>query len=248
MAKAVIFDYYNTLLRYKSVENNIEIWKILMEIIKLVEQDFSVTAKKLRTLYKEEYEKELRDCQNKRGIYAEISLERVWKAVLIKVGMEEDTAEKRAGKILMIYRACAEREKEIFPNVKSELLALKEQGIKLLLLSNAQTCFIEAEFPEEIREIFDVVLISQELGIKKPSPEVFQLAFEKLEAKPKDIVYVGDSAEDDMIPAGKLGCHCIMIAKRKKKDMVLSHVNWFNPYKKTGYTGLCDMIVALLNK
>lgn len=248
MTKAVMFDYYNTLLRYKSVEYKIEIWEVLTEIIKLAIEDFSMTAKELRKLYEEVHDKVLLECQAEYGIYAEINLEKVWKEVLVKLGMEEDAAEKKAVKLLMIFRACAEREKEIFPNVKNELLALKEQGIKLLLLSNAQTCFIDAEFPEEIRELFDVVLISQELGIKKPSPKAFRLAFEKLGAKPENIVYVGDSAEDDMIPAGKAGCHCIMIAKRKKKLAALSHVNWFNPYKKNGYAGLCDMVVALLNK
>ena len=146
-----------------------------------------MTAEELQALYQTEYDRELTDCQNKRGIYAEISLNRVWSEVLNKAGMTKELAERKSDKILMVQRLCAEKMNELFPNVKKELLALKEQGMKLLLLSNAQMCFIEEELPE-------------------------------------DIVYVGDSAQNDMIPAGKYGCHCIMIGKKKQKRVALSHV------------------------
>ena len=204
-----------------------------------------MTAEELQALYQTEYDRELTDCQNKRGIYAEISLNRVWAEVLNKAGMTKELAKRKSDKILMVQRLCAEKVNELFPNVKKELLELKEQGMKLLLLSNAQMCFKEEELPEEIRDIFDVVMISEEMGIKKPSPKLFQTAIEKLGVEPEDIVYVGDSAQDDMIPAGKYGCHCIMIGKKKQKRVALSHVTWFNPYKKNGYEGLCELIKGM---
>lgn len=245
MPKAVIFDYYNTLLRYESMDERLEVWEIINETIGLVINDFSMTAEELRDLYHQECEKELENCQKERGIYAEICLKRVWKEVLVKAGMEKDWAERKADKILMVYRLCAEMENKLFPNVKKELFALKEQGMKILLLSNAQIRFIQEEMPEEIRKLFDVVMISEEVGIKKPSPELFQMAFEKLGVEPQDIVYVGDSEQDDMIPAGNFGCHCIMVGKTKQKKAALSRVTWFNPYKKKGYEGLCEVIKGM---
>lgn len=245
MPKAVIFDYYNTLLRYESMDERLEVWEIINETIGLVINDFSMTAEELQTLYHEECEREIKNCQKERGIYAEICLKRVWKEVLVKAGMEKDWAERKADKILMVYRLCAEKENKLFPNVKKELFALKEQGMKILLLSNAQIRFIQEEMPEEIRKLFDVVMISEEVGIKKPSPELFQMAFEKLGVEPQDIVYVGDSEQDDMIPAGNFGCHCIMVGKTKQKKVALSHVTWFNPYKKKGYEGLCEVIKGM---
>ena len=245
MPKAVIFDYYNTLLCYESMDDRMEVWKIVKKTLELSIEDFSMTAEELRDLYHEECEKELENCQKERGIYAEICLKRVWKEVLVKAGMEKDWAGRKADKILLVHRLCAEKTNQLFPNVKKELLALKEQGMKILLLSNAQVRFIKEELPEEIRKLFDVVMISENMGIKKPSEELFQIAFEKLGVEPKDIVYVGDSEHDDMIPAGKLGCHCIMIGKKKQKKAALSHVTWFNPYKKKGYEGLCEVIKGM---
>ena len=246
MPKAVMFDCYNTLLRYESEEEKAGIWKMMKEAIEYTTgMKLQITPRKLEALYKAEYEIEEKECISERGVYAEVSLGRVWLQVLTKLELPKKMAEEKAEDMLLLHRLYARKEKHLFPNVQEELLALKEKGMKLLLLSNAQNCFIYNEFPVEIRKMFDVVIISEEVGIKKPAPEVFGLAFEKLDMKPEDTVFVGDSLEDDMIPAGKSGCHCVMIGKEKKENPALSHVIHFNPYKESGYTGLAEIIAAI---
>ena len=208
MQKAVMFDCYNTLLRYESEEERAGIWKMMKEAIQYTTGiKLLMTPKKLETLYKAEYDKEENQSKAMRGEYAEISLSRVWFRILIGLGISEQMAEEKAEDLLLLHRLYARKEKHLFPHVEKELIALKEKGMKLLLLSNAPNCFIYNELPVEVRRLFDVVIISEEVGIKKPSPEVFRLAFEKLNMKPEDTVFVGDSLEDDMIPSGKLGCH-----------------------------------------
>ena len=249
MPKAVIFDCYNTLLRYESQEDKERIWEMMIAAIQyMTEKKISITSENLEVLYKKECDKEERECKSKRGDYAEVCLRRVWIHVLTKLNIPQKIAEERAEDILLVYRLYTRKQKNLFSNVQEELIALKKYGMKLLLLSNAQTCFIYNELPVEVRSLFDEVMISEDIGIKKPSEELFLLAFEKLDMKPQDIVFVGDSAEDDMIPAGKLGCHCIMIGKQKEKKSILSHVIDFNPYKESGYTGLSDLIVAIDRK
>lgn len=243
MSKAVMFDCYNTLLHYESEEDRVGIWKKMKEAVEYITgKKLSISIKELKVLYDAEYKKEEKQCISKRGIYAEISLGRVWFQVLTNLGIPQKMAEEKAEDILLLHRLYARKEKHLFPNVQEELMALKEKGMKLLLLSNAQNCFIYNELPLEVRRLFDVVLISEEMGMKKPAKEVFQLAFDKLGMKPEDTVFVGDSAEDDMIPAGKAGCHCIMIGKEKRTDPALSHVIHFNPYKENGYAGLAEIV------
>lgn len=246
MPKAVIFDCYNTLLRYESEEDRAGIWNMMKEAIQyMTETKLKITAEELESLYSIACAKEEKECKNEHGKYAEVSLGRVWQDVLTKINIPQYMAEEKAEDILLLHRLYARKHKALFPYVQEELVELKKQGMKLLLLSNAQTCFIDNELPEEIRELFDVVMISEVMGIKKPSQELFRLAFKKLETVPEDIVFVGDSAEDDMIPAGKLGCHCIMIGERKRKDSSLSHVIHFNPYQESGYTGLAKLVVSM---
>ncbi len=246
MPKAVIFDCYNTLLRYESQEDKERIWEMMMTAIEYITgKELRITSEELEALYKKVCDKEERECRSERGVYAEVSLRRVWLNVMIKLDVPRKIAEEKAEDILLVFRLYTRKQKHLFPNVKKELMALKEHGMKLLLLSNAQTCFIYNELPEEIQTLFDEIMISEDIGIKKPSEELFHLAFKKLRMQPEDIVFVGDSAEDDMIPAGKLGCHCIMIGKQKKKDGILPHAAVFDPYKESGYTGLAEIIVAM---
>lgn len=246
MPKAVMFDCYNTLLRYESQEDKEQIWEMMLAAIQyMTEKEITVTPKELETLYQEASRKEEAECVAGRGIHAEVSLSRTWAEVLIKLNIPKAMAEEKAEDMLLVFRLYTRKKKHLFPNVKKELLELKKQGMKLLLLSNAQTCFIYNELPEEIRLLFDEIMISENVGIKKPSKELFELAFKRLEMEPEEIVFVGDSAEDDMIPSGKLGCHCVMIGREKKADPALSHVVHFNPYKESGYTGLCDIIMAM---
>ena len=166
----------------------------------------------------------------------------------MKMGISRKKAREKAEDILLLHRIYAREKKHLFPNVEQELLALKKQGMKLALLSNAQTCFVRYELPQEIWRLFDATVVSQEVGIKKPSKEVFEMLFDELEVDSKDVVFVGDSASDDMIPSGELGCYSVMIVKDEKKDTGLSHVIPFSPYKKDGYAGFANMILSLEDK
>ena len=246
MPKAVMFDCYNTLLRYKSEEDRDGIWEMMKSAIEyMTERELSITPQDLADLYRKACIKEEKESQTERGIHAEVYLRRVWKNVLVKLKIPRGIAEEKAEDVLLIHRLYARKKKSLFLNVQEELIALKEQGMKLLLLSNAQTCFIENELPKETRKLFDEVLISEEMGIKKPSEELFRIAFERLGIKPEEAVFVGDSAEDDMIPSGKLGCRCVMISKSQRRESNLSHVICFNPHGKAGYAGFSKLIADL---
>jgi HAD superfamily hydrolase (TIGR01549 family) len=49
-----------------------------------------------------------------------------------------------------------------------------------------------------IINLFDTIIISGEVGIKKPNPKIFSLALEECGLQPHDVVYVGDTREDDV--------------------------------------------------
>ena len=49
-----------------------------------------------------------------------------------------------------------------------------------------------ASFPE----LFDGVVISGEVGLHKPQPEIFELAAERVDLEPSDCVFVDDLREN----------------------------------------------------
>ena len=68
-----------------------------------------------------------------------------------------------------------------------------EFGIPTGLISNS---WVMDHYTDEIRELFDVVVISAEVGLHKPQPEIYLLAAERLGVGPKDCVFVDDLREN----------------------------------------------------
>ena len=53
---------------------------------------------------------------------------------------------------------------------------------------------------------FQHVVESAVVGIRKPDPAIFQLAIDQLGVSPEDILVVGDSMKNDILPAKQCGC------------------------------------------
>ncbi len=68
-----------------------------------------------------------------------------------------------------------------------------EVGIPTGLISNS---WVMEHYTDEIRELFDVVVISAEVGLHKPQPEIFRLAAEQIGLEPSDCVFVDDLREN----------------------------------------------------
>jgi putative hydrolase of the HAD superfamily len=56
------------------------------------------------------------------------------------------------------------------------------------------------------------IFISDQVGISKPNPKLYRYALEKLELRPKQVMYVGDNPMNDIVPAKEVG----MIAVRHR--------------------------------
>ncbi len=80
---------------------------------------------------------------------------------------------------------------------------------------------------------FEVVLVSEELGIAKPDPRIFRQALSRLNAAPDRSVFVGDSMEHDIAGARNAGMMTVYIRKGKAED---------------ADDALCDLVVADLRE
>lgn len=57
--------------------------------------------------------------------------------------------------------------------------------------------------------LFDTVIESAVVGVRKPDPQIFTLGVEALGLRPGEVVVVGDSIDKDIIPASKAGCQTV---------------------------------------
>ncbi|CAM4015400.1 HAD family hydrolase [Bacillus manliponensis] len=108
-----------------------------------------------------------------------------------------------------------------FPNMKQVLQELKSKGILLGMITNGFTEFQRLNIRAlQIEQYMDVILVSEEEGLKKPEPEIFMRALRRLGVTAKESIYVGDHPENDVIGARNVGMHAVW-----KKDMF-----WGTPF------------------
>ena len=88
------------------------------------------------------------------------------------------------------------------------LLQLKQQ-YPMVLVSNfyGNIATVLQEF--KLDGIFDTIIESAVVGVRKPDPQIFTLGVEALGMQSDEVVVVGDSMDKDIIPAGKAGCHTV---------------------------------------
>jgi putative hydrolase of the HAD superfamily len=71
-----------------------------------------------------------------------------------------------------------------------------------------------------IADYFDLMLFSDEEGVRKPNPEIFRKAAQKLQTKPHDIVHVGDNLKSDVWGAQNAGFKAILLATTAGRDRI----------------------------
>lgn len=88
--------------------------------------------------------------------------------------------------------------------------------VKIAMITNGSTERQKAKIRHtNLHSYFDIVIISEEVGLRKPDKRIFELALNKLDVRAEDTLFVGDDLEKDIA-----GCQNVNI-----KGI------WFNPNK-----------------
>lgn len=103
-----------------------------------------------------------------------------------------------------------ERVRTITAQSKEVLVKLKE-SYPIILVSN-----FYGNLPVVLEEfglsgLFNTVVESAVVGIRKPDTRIFQLGVDALGLSPEEITVVGDSISKDIAPARRLGCKTVWI-------------------------------------
>lgn len=108
------------------------------------------------------------------------------------------------------------------PRAREMLTLMRELGTKIGLCSNWETPI--APYLEQAGLYgFDAVVISSEVGARKPHPLMFTMACEQLGVDPADAVFVGDSWSADIVGALRAGLVPVWI-RRDQASRGLTHL------------------------
>jgi putative hydrolase of the HAD superfamily len=110
-----------------------------------------------------------------------------------------------------------ELEIEPFPETKRSLENLRDEGLRLGILSNAWPSLERKYAKLGLREFFHVFVISSQVGCCKPDERIFQTAIEGMELPRQRIIFI-----DDYPPyvrkAIEIGMQGIVMARHGKDD------------------------------
>jgi 5'-nucleotidase len=92
------------------------------------------------------------------------------------------------------------------PGAVSLLNALKGKT-KIGIITNGFTALQQIRLERTgLRDAFDLLVISEQVGVAKPDPRIFDYAFEKMGNPPRDrVMMVGDTAESDILGGNSAG-------------------------------------------
>ncbi|MFK8038633.1 MAG: YjjG family noncanonical pyrimidine nucleotidase [Crocinitomicaceae bacterium] len=113
------------------------------------------------------------------------------------------------------YLARSPYKTNLFPGAFETLDYLKGK-YKLHIITNG---FQEVQYiklaTSKLASYFDVVICADEVGVKKPNPEIFEIAMASSNAKASESIMIGDSVEADVLAALAVGMKAA----------------WFNPFQ-----------------
>ena len=120
-------------------------------------------------------------------------------AVLRRLGLEGPLARQIA--LAEIDSFWSPTSWEPAAGVQCLLEALRGQGLRLALISNAPSRVREVLAAHRLTSYFDVLIVSAEIGCQKPEAQAFSRASAALGLSPGEMVHVGDDWHNDILGA-----------------------------------------------
>lgn len=99
----------------------------------------------------------------------------------------------------------------VMSGVPSALESLRQAGLRLVVVSNADGTVRRNLRDRGLEHHFDVIIDSHEVGFEKPDPRIFAHALEAAGAAPETTVHVGDLHAADVVGARAVGIHPVLL-------------------------------------
>lgn len=92
------------------------------------------------------------------------------------------------------------------------VIGLREKSITLGIITKGKGMTQNTKIEHlRIRSLFDVVIVSEEVNVRKPEKRIFQIALDRLNISASEAWFVGDNVERDIVGAMSVGMSTIWI-------------------------------------
>lgn len=207
MYQNYIFDLYGTLIDIRTNENKAYLWDKMTEMFGFYGAIYTRTELKAQyAKYSKELERQLKENEE----YPEIDLDIVIRRLFEDKGVQVD--ESVIDFIQKMFRVVSTKFIRLYDGVIDLFEALKKNGKKIYLLSNAQSKFTRPELTYlGIEKYFDGILISSEEGCKKPGSSFYNRVLDRYHLDKKETIMIGNDSVSDIEGAYNAGLDSLYI-------------------------------------
>jgi HAD superfamily hydrolase (TIGR01549 family) len=198
MAKAIVFDFWGTLVENGTYSPIRQVKRIL----RLDDMPFSDYVIRL---------------ENAMMIKKHESLKDAFEAVANEFGIKINTYQINMlvglwNKNWLLAKPYPEAEK-----VLSEL----KKKYKLIMISNTDNFSVEPVLQKfDFSKYFDKILLSYEQGSLKTDGKMLEHALSEMGIPKEDVVVVGDSLESDIMPAERAGMKAVLVDRKERRTEI----------------------------
>lgn len=206
--RAVIFDYYNTLIDIRTDEEKQDVFRFLS--LYLQYYGVNMNEQTLRAALDHEKKQYLK---RKDEAYPEVDLEIVFGNILQKEGICNPFGAESCCKL---FRLLSRERFQLFPDSIPVLKEIKKNGYAMGVVSDAQKVFcLEEGEMLGLNQFFDHIVLSTQYGFRKPDPRLFAIACSLLDVEPAQSVYIGDDPRKDVKGAKQAGLSAILVNRNQ---------------------------------
>jgi len=99
----------------------------------------------------------------------------------------------------------------MMPSTPRILAELRNRGVRLGVVSNADGRIVSILRNCGIEQFFDVIIDSHHVGVEKPDPRIFHVALEQARTRAEQAIFVGDIYSIDVLGAQRAGLRPLLI-------------------------------------
>ena len=130
---------------------------------------------------------------------------------MVEISKHDQNAYNKAVEAYGLKKVSWNSEDEIkYPEAENVLRELSKR-YKIGIIANQELGSEQRLDKLGLLKYIDIVIASAEEGITKPDLRIFQIALDRANCKPEEVVMVGDRIDNDIIPANKIGMKTVWL-------------------------------------
>jgi putative hydrolase of the HAD superfamily len=197
--EAALFDLYGTMVDIQVDEDSPRLWNGLAAALR--ERDIAVEPSDLRERFQAFLGEEAE--RGREGFL----MDPVFRRLLTSLDAGNDVV--RMGKL---FRQLSMKQMHLRPYVEQLFGQLHRSDVKVGIVSNTEALLTRFElhsFP--ILQTAEAIVLSSDVGVRKPEPEIFQLAVNRIGVTSDTTVFIGNDWAADVLGARRAGIRAIYL-------------------------------------